>query len=203
MTRVKICGVTNLADALLAVEAGADALGFIFVEGTPRFVTPAQAGPIIRALPPFVTAVGVFWNHPSGHVKAVADSCGLGALQFHGDETPEDLAGYDLPTIKTLKVAGPEDLRAMEAYQVRAFLLDGRERWSEGQLRQPIPWALARAAADRGRVILSAGLTPGNVAEAIGVARPWGVDVNSGVEAEPGKKDPAKLREFVQAAKRA
>jgi phosphoribosylanthranilate isomerase len=203
MTRVKICGLTNLADALLAVDAGADALGFIFVEGTPRFMTPALAGPIIRALPPFVTAVGVFWNHPPGHVKAVADSCGLGALQFHGDETPEDLAGYALPTIKTLKVAGPADLRAMDAYQVGAFLLDGRERWSEGQARRPIPWTLARTAAERGRVILSAGLTPANVAEAIDVARPWGVDVNSGVEARPGKKDPAKLREFVQAAKRA
>src|SRR5256884_3209633 len=94
MPRVKICGITNLNDALLAVDAGADALGFIFVENTPRFVTPAQVAPIVRRLPPFVTPVGVFWDHPSGHVKAVAEACGLRALQFHGDETADDLAQH-------------------------------------------------------------------------------------------------------------
>lgn len=203
MIKVKICGITNLADAMLAIDAGADALGFIFVEGTPRFVTPAQAGPIIRALPPFVTAVGVFWNHPAGHVKSVAESCGLGALQFHGDEAPEGLTGYTLPIIKTLKIADTSDLERMGAYAVAAFLLDSPERWSEGEARRPIQWTLARAASARGRIILSAGLTPDNVAEAIAVARPYGVDVNSGVEASPGRKDPVKLRDFVAAAKRA
>jgi len=203
MTKVKICGITNLVDAMRAVEAGADALGFIFVEGTPRFVTPAAAGSVIRALPPFVTAVGVFWNHPAGHVKAIAESCGLGALQFHGDEPPEDLAGYTLPVIKTLKVARAGDLAPMDAYAVAAFLLDSPERWSEGEVRRPIQWALAREAATRGRIILSAGLTPANVADAIGTARPWGVDVNSGVEARPGEKDPVKLRDFIAAAKQA
>ena len=203
MTKVKICGITNLVDAMRAVEAGADALGFIFVEGTPRFVTPAAAGSVIRALPPFVTAVGVFWNHPAGHVKAIAESCGLGALQFHGDEPPEDLAGYALPVIKTLKVARAGDLAPMDAYAVAAFLLDSPERWSEGEVRRPIQWALAREAATRGRIILSAGLTPANVADAIGTARPWGVDVNSGVEARPGEKDPVKLRDFIAAAKQA
>jgi len=203
MTKVKICGITNLVDAMRAVEAGADALGFIFVEGTPRFVTPAAAGSVIRALPPFVTAVGVFWNHPAGHVKAIAESCGLGALQFHGDEPPEDLAGYTLPVIKTLKVARAGDLAPMDGYAVAAFLLDSPERWSEGEVRRPIQWALAREAATRGRIILSAGLTPANVADAIGTARPWGVDVNSGVEARPGEKDPVKLRDFIAAAKQA
>jgi phosphoribosylanthranilate isomerase len=203
MIKVKICGITNLADAMLAIDAGADALGFIFVDGTPRFVTPAQAGPIIRALPPLVTPVGVFWNHPGGHVKSVAESCGLGALQFHGDEAPEDLAGYTLPVIKTLKIAAASDLDRMGAYAVAAFLLDSRERWSEGEVRRPIQWTLARAASARGRIILSAGLTPDNVAEAIAVARPYGVDVNSGVEAAPGRKDPVKLRDFIAAAKQA
>ena len=107
MTRVKICGITNLEDALTAVEAGADALGFIFVENTPRFVTPEQVAPIVRALPPFVTPVGIFWDHPMGHIKAVAEACGLGALQFHGDEKPEDLEGYSLPVIKTIKLPAP------------------------------------------------------------------------------------------------
>ena len=94
MTRVKICGITNLEDAMTAVDAGADAVGFIFVENTPRFVTPDKVAPIVRALPPFVTTVGIFWDHPTGHVKAIQEACGLSALQFHGDEKPEDLEGY-------------------------------------------------------------------------------------------------------------
>ena len=201
--RVKICGITNVADALLAAEAGADAVGFIFVERTPRWVTPAQAAAIIRELPPFVAPVGVFWDHPAGHVKAVAEAAGLGALQFHGEESPEALIGYALPVIKTVKVSSASDLDRLSAYRVSAFLLDSGERWSEGEARRPIQWTLARHAAARGRIILSAGLTPANVAEAIAVARPWGVDVNSGVEASPGKKDAAKVREFLAAARRA
>jgi phosphoribosylanthranilate isomerase len=203
MIRIKICGLTNAADAMLAVDAGADALGFIFVEGTPRFVTPAQVAPIIRALPPFVTPVGVFWNHPAGHVKAIAESCGLGALQFHGDEAPEELLGHALPVIKTIKLASAADLDRMAAYAPAAFLLDSPARWSEGEGRQPIQWSLAREARTRGRIILSAGLNPDNVAEAIAVAQPYGVDVNSGVEAAPGRKDAAKVRDFIAAARAA
>ena len=201
MVKVKICGITSADDARLAVEAGADALGFIFVENTPRFVTPDRAAAIIRGLPPFVTPVGVFWDHPSGHVKAVAEACGLRALQFHGDESPEDLAHYALPVIKTIKVSELQDLARMEPYRARvaAFLLDSAARWSEGESRQPIEWRLARMAA--GPIILSAGLTPDNVAEAIQIARPYAVDVNSGVEAAPGKKDADKVRRFVARAK--
>jgi phosphoribosylanthranilate isomerase len=216
MTRVKICGITNLPDALAAVEAGADALGFIFVEGTPRFVTPEIAAPIVRALPPFVTAVGVFWDHPRAHIKAIAETCRLGALQFHGTEPPEELAGYEVPLIKTVKVAPPSAEEAgvpahvepgvqIARYrrQVAAVLLDSAARWSEGGPRQPIAWQIAREHAAQGRIILSAGLTPDNVARAVAVARPYAVDVNSGVEAEPGRKDPDKVRRFVAEAKRA
>ncbi len=201
--RVKICGITNLDDALLAVEAGADALGFIFVEGTPRHVTPEAAAAIIRKLPPFVTPVGVFWDHPEGHVKAVAEACGLGALQFHGDESPEDASRHGLPVIKTIKVTGPQDLVRMSGYRVAAFLLDSAARWSEGEPRRPIEWQLARMAASYGRIILSAGLTPDNVARALAIARPFAVDVNSGVEARPGQKDPDKLWRFVAEVRRA
>ncbi len=201
--RVKICGITNVGDALLAVEAGADALGFIFVEGTPRCVTPDVAADIIRRLPPFVTPVGVFWDHPEGHVKAVAEACGLRALQFHGDETPEDVSRYGLPVIKTIKVTGPQDLVRMLRYRVAAFLLDSAARWSEGEPRRPIEWQLARLAAGSGRIILSAGLTPENVARAVAIARPYAVDVNSGVEARPGQKDPDKLWRFVAEVRRA
>jgi phosphoribosylanthranilate isomerase len=203
VVRVKICGITNLEDARASVDAGADALGFIFVEGTPRFVTPEAAARIIAGLPPFVTPVGVFWDHAPGHVKAVAEQCGLGALQFHGDEPPEAVAQSDRPSIKTIKVAGPESLALMERYEVSAFLLDSPARWSEGEVRTPIPWELVRRAATRRPVILSAGLTPDNVGEAVRRARPFAVDVNSGVEAAPGRKDPEKVRRFITAAKSA
>jgi len=199
--RVKICGITNAEDARVAVAAGADALGFIFVEGTPRFIAPETAAGIIAQLPPFVTPVGVFWDHAPGHVKAVAEQCGLAALQFHGDEPPEALADHRLPVIKTIKVGAVVDFEAMSRYRAAAFLLDSPARWSEGEAREPIPWALAREAAGRRPIILSAGLTPDNVAEAARRVRPYGVDVNSGVEAHPGKKDPEKVRRFVMRAK--
>ncbi|HYE93983.1 MAG TPA: phosphoribosylanthranilate isomerase [Terriglobales bacterium] len=223
MTRVKVCGITSLEDARLCVDAGADALGFIFVEKTPRFVTPEIVAPIVRRLPPFVTPVGVFWDHPSGHVKAIAEACGLRALQFHGDESPEDLEGYAVPVIKTIKmpaastIDGPPELRATESGKALTFqrvatsvLLDSAARWSEGEAREPVEWAMAasivREFAARPtlpRVILSAGLTPESVARAIAVVRPYAVDVNSGVEAAPGRKDADKVRRFIAAAKAA
>jgi phosphoribosylanthranilate isomerase len=201
--KIKICGITNAADARLCVECGVDALGFIFVERTPRYVTPDAASRIIATLPPFVTAVGVFWDHAPGHVKAVAEQCGLSALQFHGEESPEDLQEYRLPVIKTLKVAAAADLERMAGYRVAAFLLDSPSRWSEGEARPPIPWEVAAEAARRHPVLLSAGLTPDNVAEAARRVRPYGVDVNSGVEARPGQKDERRVRRFVAAARAA
>lgn len=200
MMRVKICGITNADDARASVRAGASALGFIFVPGTPRYIAPESAARIIAGLPPFVTPVGVFWDHPPGEVKAIAHQCGLGALQFHGDEPPEDLAGYDLPTIKTIKVAGVESLEALARYDVSAFLLDSPARWSTGEARAPIPWELAGRVSARHHIVLSAGLTPDNVAAAVRLARPYAVDVNSGVEASPGRKDHDKVRRFIAAA---
>ena len=201
--RIKLCGITSLDDARRCVDAGADALGFIFVPGTPRHVTAETAARIIETLPPFVTPVGVFWDHPAGQVKAIAEECRLGALQFHGDEAPEDLLEHRLPLIKTLKVAGAADLARMPEYRVAAFLLDSPARWSEGAARPPIPWDVAADAARRHPVLLSAGLTPDNVALAVRRVRPYGVDVNSGVEARPGVKDPAKVRRFVAEARAA
>jgi phosphoribosylanthranilate isomerase len=220
MTRVKICGITSIEDARLAVEAGADALGFIFVENTPRFVTPEQVASIVRVLPPFVTPVGVFWDHKSGHVKAVAEACGLRALQFHGDETPEDLAGYALPVIKTIKLPPVSTIDGLPEYRVGGFhdalsfrnvasalLLDTTARWSEGEARETLAWRRIRMMGGRHdsrlHIILSGGLTPDNVAEAVSIVRPHAVDVNSGVEARPGKKDPDKVRQFVAAARAA
>ena len=202
--RIKICGITNADDAALCVEVGADALGFNFVEGTPRFVTAARAAAIIAGLPPFVTPVGIFWDHAAGHVKAVAEECGLRALQFHGDEPPEALAEHRLPVIKTIKVAGESDLDRMARYEPAAFLLDSTARWSEGEARVPISWTVARRAVAMGRrIILAAGLTPDNVAAAIRVVGPYAVDVASGVEAVPGRKDPDKVRRFIREARAA
>jgi len=202
--KIKICGITNADDAALCVEAGADALGFNFVEGTPRFVTAARAAAIVAGLPPFVTPVGIFWDSAPGHVKAVAEECGLRALQFHGDEPPEALAEHRLPVIKTIKVAGESDLDRMARYEPAAFLLDSIARWSEGEARVPISWAVARRAVAMGRrIILAAGLTPDNVGAAIRVVGPYAVDVASGVEAAPGRKDPDKVRRFVREARAA
>ena len=201
--RIKICGITNVDDARLCVEAGVDALGFIFVPNTPRCVTTETAALIIAALPPFVTPVGVFWDHAPGQVKAVAEECRLGALQFHGDEAPEDLLEHRLPVIKTLKVTGAADLSRMADYRVAAFLLDSPAKWSEGLARPPIPWDVAAEAARRHPVLLSAGLTPDNVGVAVRRVRPYGVDVDSGVEARPGRKDAARVRRFVDAARAA
>jgi phosphoribosylanthranilate isomerase len=222
MTRVKVCGITNLDDARLAVQAGADALGFIFVENTPRFVTPEQAASIVRRLPPFVTAVGVFWDHPAGHVKSVIEVSGLGAVQFHGDEAPEDCQGYSVPVIKTIKLPPVGTIQGLPEYRigerisalyyskvVAAYLFDSQARWSEGETREPLEWTMlatfGQMAAPEARkpVILSGGLGPDNVRRAVEIVRPYAVDVNSGVEARPGKKDPDKLRRFVAEARRA
>jgi phosphoribosylanthranilate isomerase len=218
--RVKVCGITNLEDARQAVQAGADALGFIFVENTPRFVTPEQVAPIVRMLPPFVTPVGVFWDHPNGHVKSVVEACGLRAIQLHGDEKPEDWQGAAVPLIKTIKLPAASTIEGLPEYRVRerfgaflwqktaaAILFDSEARWSEGETREPVEWQTIRMmgamAPGEGRmpIVLSGGLTPGNVARAVEVVRPFAVDVNSGVEARPGKKDPDKVRRFIAEAK--
>ena len=223
MTRVKVCGITNLEDARLAVQAGADALGFIFVENTPRFVTPEQVASIVRRLPPFVTPVGVFWDHPAGHVKAIIEACGLRVVQFHGDEKPEDCQGYSVPVIKTIKLPPATTIDGLPEYRiserfgaflyrkvVAAYLLDSQARWSEGEGREPLEWRSIRLMADLSPrdapvppIVLSGGLTPDNVATAVEIVRPFAVDVNSGVETRPGKKDPHKVRRFIEAAKRA
>lgn len=219
MTRVKICGITNLDDARQAVQAGADALGFIFVENTPRFVTPGQVAPIVRALPPFVTPVGVFWDQPVGHVKAVVEACRLRAIQLHGDEKPEDWQDAPVPVIKTIKLPPATQIEGLPEYKIgerigallwrkvaAAILFDSEARWSEGEAREPIEWRAIRlmgamAPETRMPVVLSGGLTPDSVARAVEIVRPHAVDVNSGVESRPGKKDPDKVRRFIAEAK--
>jgi phosphoribosylanthranilate isomerase len=203
VTRVKICGVTRAEDAALAVEAGADALGFIFVPGTPRYIHPDRAAAIIAALPPLVAAVGVFVDQPLDEVLAVASACRLEAVQLHGEESAAYCRRLPIRIIKALRVRGAESLGALEGYPAQAFLLDAFVEGQPGGTGVAFPWALAREAKRHGPIILSGGLRPETVAEAVRRVRPFGVDVSSGVERRPGQKDPEKVREFIVAVRHA
>ena len=199
MVHAKICGITNREDALCAVNCGADAVGFIFYEKSPRYVAPEKAAKIICDLPPFVTPVGVFVNAP--HIDATVKLAGLRAIQLHGDEPPEACLGHEVPVIRTLRVGSEFDALALRSYPVHTFLLDTARAGSYGGTGETFDWAKAREAKNYGRIILSGGLNPDNVREAIEQVAPYAVDTSSGVEAEPGKKDHKKVRDFLTRAK--
>lgn len=199
MVHAKICGITNREDALCAVNCGADAVGFIFYEKSPRYVAPEKAAEIICDLPPFVTPVGVFVNAP--HIDATVKLAGLRAIQLHGDEPPEACLGHEVPVIRTLRVGSEFDALALRSYPVHMFLLDTARAGSYGGTGETFDWAKAREAKNYGRIILSGGLNPDNVREAIEQVAPYAVDTSSGVEAEPGKKDHKKVRDFLARAK--
>jgi phosphoribosylanthranilate isomerase len=199
--RVKICGITCREDALMAVEAGVDALGFVFYEKSPRFVTPQKAAAIIRDLPPFVQTVGLFVNEEAGQVNWSADFCGLDVVQLHGEEEPEYCVEINRRVIKAFRVQDSASLAGLKRYQVAGYLLDAWSPLAHGGTGQTFEWDLARSVASTGRLILAGGLTPENVAEAVRTVAPYGVDVSSGVESTPGRKDPDKVIEFVRRAK--
>jgi phosphoribosylanthranilate isomerase len=201
MTRVKICGITNLDDALAAVEFGADAIGFVFVPNTPRYIEPAKASEIIARLPPFVTTVGLFVNDLQEHIKQVADQCKLSVLQLHGQEPPDFCLQFDRKVIKAFRVKDKESLTTLPKYTVSAYLLDTYVKGAMGGTGITFDWRLASDAKKYGLVILAGGLNPENVAKAIQQVHPYGVDVSSGVEAEPGKKNHSKMKDFIAAAK--
>ena len=203
MTRVKICGITCAADADAAVTAGADALGFVFVPGTPRCVQREQAAAIIAALPPFVAAVGVFVNAPLSEVIAIAAGCGLHYIQLHGEEGEAFARQLPLPVVRAVRVRDAASLAVLDTYPARAFLLDAFVPGLPGGTGRAFPWEIAAARAASARIILSGGLAPENVAAAIRRVRPYGVDASSGVERCPGRKDPRKLKEFIYHVRRA
>jgi phosphoribosylanthranilate isomerase len=204
-TRIKICGITNRDDALLAVELGADALGFVFYPKSPRRVTLEQAASICRALPPFVATVGVFVNATQQEIEstlAPTSGSGLTILQFHGDEPPGFCRRFTTRTIKAIRVRDEDSLRAAAEYDVDALLLDTYTDTERGGTGRTFDWSLAVRAKKIGPpIILSGGLTTENVQEAIRKVRPYAVDVSSGVEREPGRKDPEKLRRFIELCK--
>jgi len=201
MVRIKICGITNLEDALLAADLGAHALGFIFSAKSPRCVAPEAAREIIRQLPPLVVSVGVFINEEAALVRDLAARLGLDWVQLHGAETPEYCRGLGRRVLKGFRIQDENSLKALQDYRgaVQAFLLDTYQKGQIGGTGATFDWDLARQAQDYGPIVLAGGLTPANVAQAIKTAQPQAVDVASGVEAAPGKKDPEKLRAFFRA----
>ncbi|MFH1027740.1 MAG: phosphoribosylanthranilate isomerase [Pseudomonadota bacterium] len=203
MIKIKICGITNIEDALAAVEAGADALGFVFYNKSPRNISPDQAALLIRRLPPFVQTVGLFVNEELEVVNGIADRCGLDIVQLHGDESPAYCSGVRRRLIKAFRVKDETCLDLINDYDVAACLLDAWSPTAYGGTGKTFNWEIAAAAAASKRIILAGGLTPENVAAAVKAVRPYAVDVSSGVESAPGIKDREKMRSLVRNARSA
>lgn len=201
-TRVKICGITNAADAKTAVEAGADALGFIFYEKSPRYVSIQQMAEIAKQIPPFIMRVGVFVNADEDFVGRAIAGGSLSLLQFHGDESPEFCTQFGLMSMKAFRIRDEESLNAIPAYPTDAYLLDAYSSTTLGGTGEKFNWDLAVEAKKFGKpIFLAGGLTPENVADAIRKVQPFAVDVSSGVEQAPGKKDPARVKAFIAAVR--
>lgn len=197
--RVKICGITNYEDAAMAVDLGADALGFNFFQKSRRYIDPEKARKIIQRIPPFVVTVGLFVNAPEqSQVSAIAHAAGVQVLQLHGDETPEFCSGLSAWTlIKALRIGKNGIQEDPEAFPVQAFLLDSRDDTLFGGTGKTFDWNLAKNIRRVRPIILAGGLTPENVREAIRIVDPYAVDVCSGVEIAPGKKSAQKVMEFM------
>lgn len=198
MVKVKICGITNLEDALAVVDGGADAIGFVFYPESPRFIDPGKAHNIITKLPVFVTTVGVFVDESEDLIRRILRESGVQVLQFHGSESPVLCTRFREKVIKTIRIKDEESIDSMRMYNLDTFLLDTHHDGIKGGTGKTFDWKIAEMAKEHGRIILSGGLTPCNVVEAIRVVRPYGVDVSTGVEISPGKKDPEKVREFIK-----
>lgn len=209
MVKVKICGITNWRDAKLAIDAGADLLGFNFYPPSPRFLSPSEARAIIRRVPASVHAVGVFVNESASDVADAAALMGLDYVQLHGEEPPELAAVLSrlFPVLKAFRVRPGFRLSTLARYRAVAssggFLLDGFSRRARGGTGETFDWAIARRARRFGRIFLAGGLTPENAANAIRAAQPFAVDVCSGVEASPRKKDRRRLRALMDAVRAA
>ena len=201
--RTKICGITNIEDARVAVTAGADALGFLLYRKSPRYVDPMIVQQIVAQLPPFILPVGVFVNEEIKIVRDLMDTCGLALAQLHGDESATYCRELRRPVLKALRLKDRSTFVALAEFQarieVRGFVLDALSEEAYGGTGQVVDWGLARQAAQAATVILAGGLTPENVGQALRAVQPYGVDVSSGVEVTPGKKDHEKIRAFLRA----
>ena len=202
--RIKICGITRVEDALAAADAGADAIGLVFYAPSPRAVDAAQAAAIVAALPPFVSAVGLFVNAGESEIGDTIARVPLDLLQFHGDEAPEFCGRFGHPFLKAVSVRPGVDLLeyARLFTAARGLLLDAFVPGTRGGTGATFDWGLIPSDLSL-PVVLSGGLTPDNVGEAVRRVRPWAVDVSSGVEARPGIKDPAKIAAFIRGVRNA
>ncbi len=204
MVKVKICGITNLDDALAAVEAGCDALGFVFYQKSPRYIRPEKANAIIAYLPPHILKVGVFVNAKEKNIRSIAKLCNLDMLQFHGDESIGFCERFcDYKIIKAFRVKKKIDLKNILDYKIFAYLFDTFMKSKAGGTGRAFNWALIRHLGGFQKpIFLSGGLNAENVQEAIVKVAPDWVDVSTSVELKPGKKDHKKVKEFVKAAKK-
>jgi phosphoribosylanthranilate isomerase len=200
MVKVKVCGITNLEDALKAIEFGADALGFVFYTESPRCITLDGAKEIIQKLPPFITSVGVFVNEDRGVIERIIKHASIDVVQLHGNEPPEACI-MERRVIKAIRVKELSDLEPLRNYNVSAFLLDTYTQESFGGTGQIFNWDIAVDAKQFGKIILAGGLNPGNVEKAVRWVRPYAVDVSSGIEIEKGRKDHKKMKLFIEKAK--
>jgi phosphoribosylanthranilate isomerase len=196
---IKICGITNMEDAVMVYAYGADALGFIFYEKSPRYVSPEKAMRVIRNLPDDISKVGVFVNHDIPAVREIYDFCGLDLIQLHGDESPQYCREFPQSIlIKAISPGSEEDLGIVEQYVVKAIMIDARESGLYGGTGRKSNWELAARLKEMHPLVLSGGLNPGNILPAIRTVLPDAVDVNSGVELSPGKKDPKKVQSIIE-----
>ena len=203
MTEIKICGITNIGDALCAAACGADAVGFIFHPESPRYIAPKRATEIIAALPRGIATVGVFVNRESEAVARTAADCGLDLIQLHGDESPEYCRRFPPERIvKAVSPRTPEDLRALDAYEVRAFLVDFREAGRYGGTGKRADWEFAVRLRESHPLILAGGLCIENIGEALAAVAPDAVDINSGIERAPGIKDHDRIRRIIEIIRR-
>ena len=205
MIKVKICGITNSEDALLAVNRGVDALGFSFAD-CPRKITPEKAKSIIHNLPPFIKTVGVFVNEAPEKIKEVQLECGLDLVQLHGDESPEQCRDLIPYSIKAFRLKNEKDLKSIDTYRgtVRAILLDTYQKGKVGGTGKTFDWSLAIKAKEKEiPIILAGGLGPENIQEAITMVKPDAVDVNSGIEERPGKKSQKLMKALMERIKEA
>jgi len=200
--RVKICGITSIEDGLAAIEAGADALGFVFCASSPRYLALAEAAQILEQFPPFITRVGLFVNSSEASIQEAIGQCGIDTLQLHGEEPPDFCRLFRLKVIKAFRIRDESSLAVLTDYEAAGWLLDSYVPGKSGGTGERFNWELAsRATQLCPRVILAGGLTPTNVADAVRQVRPYAVDVSSGVEWKPGKKDRHKMKDFIAAAK--
>lgn len=199
--KVKICGMTNLKDVKVAVDGGVDAVGFIFYKKSPRSVTMQAVREIVLELPPFVDSVGVFVNETAEQINKIADHCKLDRVQLHGDESPAFCKKIRRRVIKAIRVKDIQSLKKLSDYPVSSFLLDTFSEDQYGGTGKVFDWNLAYPAKKYGPIILAGGLTPINVHQAIQRIQPYGVDVCSGVESQPGIKDHKKMKAFLKNVK--